>query len=113
MAIAVTENGAKVYQGMLGRAVAFLIFDLDMAWCIVGREWRTNIYQHTLQHDKTLDVADLLKDCQVLISWRIGPRGIPRLRARNLELIFTNSEDAEAALQAYVTTKKAERANEC
>lgn len=101
LAIAVADDGRKVFRGMLGRAVAFLIVDIDREGREIARQLRANPYQNTTQRGKTFDVADLLADCQTLISRRIGRAGVPRMEARRFELIFTEQENVETALEEY------------
>ena len=101
VAIAVAEDGESICRKMLGRAARYISVDLDEAGRVVHRSERINPYQDTLQRGKTFDVADLLADCQVLICRRIGRRGVPRLRDRGFELVFTTREWAEEALADY------------
>jgi predicted Fe-Mo cluster-binding NifX family protein len=102
LAIAVAGDSQKVFRGMLGGAAAFLIVDTDRDGREVARQLRANPYQKTAQHGKTFDVADLLADCQTLISRRIGRAGVPRMEARGFELIFTKQENVETALEEYL-----------
>ena len=101
VAIAVAEDGESICRKMLGRAARYIIVGLDEAGRVVHRSERINPYQDTLQRGKTFDVADLLADCQVLICRRIGRRGVPRLRDRGFELVFTTRERADEALADY------------
>jgi predicted Fe-Mo cluster-binding NifX family protein len=101
LAIAVADDGQTIPRGMLGRAAAFLIVDIDREGQEIARQLRVNPYQNTAQHGKTFDVADLLADCQTLISRRIGRAGVPRMEARGFELIFTEQETVETALEEY------------
>jgi len=101
LAIAVADDGRKVFRGMLGRTAAFLIVDIDREGWEIARQLRANPYQNTNQRGKTFDVADLLADCQTLISRRIGRAGVPRMEARGFGLIFTEQENVETALEEY------------
>ncbi|MBN1551470.1 hypothetical protein JW979_08375 [bacterium] len=83
-----TNDGTTIYQGMLGRAKTMFIYDVDESRNIRFVEERINPYFETMQRLKTLDVYDLLKDCSVIISGKIGKKGIGRLQNRGMELIF-------------------------
>jgi len=101
LAIAVSDDRQTIPRGMLGRAAAFLIVDIDREGREIVRQLRSNPYQNTAQHGKTFDVADLLADCQTLISRRIGRAGVPRMEARGFKLVFTGQENIETALEEY------------
>jgi predicted Fe-Mo cluster-binding NifX family protein len=49
-----------------------------------------------MQHLKTLDVYEIIRDCRWVISARIGKLGVERLRARGMKLIFKNGAIDEA-----------------
>ena len=51
-------------------------------------EERPNPYAQTMQHLKTLDVYNLIDDCSVILSSKIGKAGIDRLEERNMRLLF-------------------------
>ncbi len=104
LAIAVADDSGTISRGMLGRAAAFLIVDIDREGREIARQLRANPYQDTLQHGKTFDVADLLADCHTLISRRIGQAGVPRMEARGFKMVFTGQENADAALEEYRQT---------
>ena len=104
LAIAVADDGNTISRGMLGRAAAFLIVDIDREGREIARQLRVNPFQNTNQRGKTFDVADLLADCQTIISRRIGRAGVPRMEARGFELVFTKQESVEAALKDYLRT---------
>ncbi|MBN1552528.1 hypothetical protein JW979_13720 [bacterium] len=87
--IAVPSNdGTTIYRGMLGRAKMIYIYDVDESGNVRFLEERSNPHSETMQHLKTLDVYDLLKDCSIIISGKIGKKGIERLQNRGMELIF-------------------------
>jgi predicted Fe-Mo cluster-binding NifX family protein len=104
LAIAVADDGKTLFRGMLGRAVAFLIVDIDREGWEIARQLRSNPYRDTAQHGKTFDVDDLLSDCQVLISRRIGRAGVPRMEARGFKIVFTVQENVNLALEEYRRT---------
>ena len=101
LAIAVADDGQTIPRTMLGRAAAFLIVDIDREGREIARQLRANPYQNTNQRGKTFDVADLLADCQTLISRRIGRAGVPRMEVRGFKLVFTGQENIETALEEY------------
>jgi hypothetical protein len=43
-------------------------------------EKRNNLFTNTMQHLKTLDVYELIRDCSIIISGNIGTKGIKRLQ---------------------------------
>lgn len=105
VAIAVDEDGKTIPRRMLGQAHAFLIVDLDATTTKgkeLARSLRLNPYKTTLQRGKTYDVADVLSDCQTIICRYIGKRGIPRMKARGFELIFTQCATADDALAEFI-----------
>lgn len=59
-------------------------------------EKRPNPYEKTMQHLKTIDVYDLIRDCAVIISAHIGKKGITRLQERGMQLYFTKGNIQEA-----------------
>ncbi|MCK4558156.1 MAG: hypothetical protein KAV45_00125 [Calditrichia bacterium] len=87
--IAVPTNDSNyIFKGMLGRALKFVIFEVDPNNHYQLIEERANTYAQTMQHLKTLDVYDLIDDCSVILSSKIGKAGIERLEERNMRLIF-------------------------
>ena len=87
-----TDDGETIFPGMLGRAQQFYIFEVESVESIKLKEKRANPYAKTIQHLKTLDVYEILRDCNWVISARIGKRGIDRLRERGLKLVFQNGK---------------------
>ena len=83
-----TNDGTTIFPGMLGRAKIMHIYDLDESGHVRLIEERVNHYSETMQHLKTLDVYDLLRDCSFIISGKIGKKGIDRLKNKGVELIF-------------------------
>ena len=45
-----------------------------------------------MQHLKTMDVYDVIKDCSVIVAGKIGKKGIPRLEAKGMRLLFHRGE---------------------
>ena len=87
--VAVPSNdGKNIFNGMLGHAHKFFIFEFDRESNYPLIEERLNPYAQTMQPLKTLDVYDLLDDCSVILSSRIGRKGIERLEQRHMILIF-------------------------
>jgi len=83
-----TNDGNYIFKGMLGRALKFAIFEIDRNNHYQLIEERANPYAQTMQHLKTLDVYDLIDDCAVILSSKIGKAGIKRLEERNMRLLF-------------------------
>ena len=83
-----SADGEKIFHGMLGQAPYFYIYRIESNRNYRLLEKRENVYAKTLQHLKTLDVYEEIKDCAVIVSERIGRKGIERLKERGVELIF-------------------------
>ena len=96
MKIAVPSNdGVTIYNGMLGRAKQFLIFlsYSDKNFKLI--EERENVFEKTLQHLKTIDVYNIINDCDTILSASIGKKGIARLEKKNVKLIFAKGNIEE------------------
>ncbi|MDP8214746.1 MAG: NifB/NifX family molybdenum-iron cluster-binding protein [Candidatus Euphemobacter frigidus] len=91
-----SNNGLNIFPGMLGRARQFYIYERGDNGKINFLEVRINPYASTNQHLKTLDVYEFLKDCPVIISARIGKRGVERLEQRGVKLFFRRGKINEA-----------------
>jgi len=98
--IAVPSNdGKNVFEKMLGLAKYFYIYKADkVKQVFFFVEKRINPYQNTQQHLKTLDVYEIIKDCQIILSAHIGKKGIERLQTKGVELAF-NKGNIQTALQ--------------
>jgi len=81
---------------MLGRAQKFFIYESGDNGAVTFLEVRTNPYAAANQHLKTLDVYELLSDCPVIISARIGRKGVERLERRGVKLLFQSGKIKEA-----------------
>lgn len=90
-----TNDGVTIFTGMLGRAADLYIYEWDQYGAARMLEKRLNPYAKTLQHQKTLDVYAILKDCQVILSAKIGKKGIPRLEQQGLKLFFSQGNIKE------------------
>ena len=91
-----TNDGVNIFPGMLGKAKYFYVYKIHTSGDIRLLEKRENPFEKTLQPLKTLDVYQLIDDCSVIISTRIGKKGITRLRERGMRLIFTDGEIQDA-----------------
>ena len=86
-----TNDGENIFQKMLGRAKEFHVYEIkEKKFRFI--EKRNNPYENTMQHLKTLDVYELISDCDVIISNRIGKKGIKRLEERGVKLFFRNGK---------------------
>lgn len=82
-----TNDGTDIFHKMLGMAKTFHIYEIgEKGFRLI--ESRNNPYESTLQHLKTLDVYDLISDCDIIISAGIGKKGRERLQAKGMELVF-------------------------
>ena len=91
-----TNDGTNIYRGMLGRAKSMYIYAVDESGDIHFVEERMNPYSETMQHLKTMDVYDLLRDCPVIISGNIGKKGIERLQEKDVKLFFRHGSIQDA-----------------
>jgi len=92
-----TNNGEDIHDKMLGTAKEFHIYNSDNKGYSF-METRINPYQRGMQHLKTLDIYEIIKDCKVIISSKIGKKGIERLKDRGVCLYFYNGKITEGLL---------------
>jgi predicted Fe-Mo cluster-binding NifX family protein len=97
-----TDDGKTIFDKMLGQARYFYIYELDNR-NIRFLEKRVNPYAQTMQHLKTLDVYRIIDDCGIILSAKIGKKGIERLKARGVTLLFAEN-DIKNALE-IITSK--------
>jgi len=91
-----TDDGKTIFKKMLGQAQNFNIYTIDKNGNFQFLETRKNPYAKTLQHLKTLDVYEIINDCPVILSAKIGRKGIERLKERKVQLIFRQGNIEEA-----------------
>jgi len=91
-----SDDGTTVFRGMLGRAKNMYIYEIGEGGRPKLVEKRDNPYSETMQHLKTLDVYELIRDCTVIISGAIGKKGVERLRERGMKLFFRKGSIEEA-----------------
>jgi predicted Fe-Mo cluster-binding NifX family protein len=90
-----TNDGITVFPKMLGMAKYFSIYSTTDGKQFTFIEKRTNPYETTMQHQKTLDVYAVIRDCEIIISALIGKKGIERLKDRGVKLYFKKGEIKE------------------
>jgi len=93
-----TNDGINIFPGMLGMAKEMFIYEIENGTQFRLFEKRTNPYESTMQHLKTLDVYEILQDCGIIISAKIGKKGIQRLRERGMKLFFRKGNIQEALI---------------
>ena len=81
---------------MLGMAKYIFIYEIENGQNFRLIEKRTNPYEVTMQHLKTLDVYEFINDCSIIISARIGKKGTQRLQERGMKLYFKKGNIQEA-----------------
>jgi predicted Fe-Mo cluster-binding NifX family protein len=97
--IAIPSNdGINIFPGMLGMAKEMFIYEIENGTHFRLIEKRTNPYESTMQHLKTLDVYEILHNCWIIISAKIGKKGIKRLRERGMRLFFRKGNIQEALI---------------
>ncbi|MCK4653306.1 MAG: hypothetical protein KAU01_02555 [Candidatus Cloacimonetes bacterium] len=82
-----TNNGKTIFPKMLGQAKEFRIYSLNDKE-VIFIEKRNNPFENTLHSLKTLDVYEIISDCDVIISNKIGKKGIKRLEEREMKLFL-------------------------
>jgi len=92
-----TNDEVNIFPKMLGMADKVFIYEINGGQ-IKLIEKRNNPYAKTQQHLKTLDVYELLHDCEIIISAHIGKKGIQRLQERGIKLMYKKG-NIQKALQ--------------
>jgi predicted Fe-Mo cluster-binding NifX family protein len=92
-----TNDEVTIFPKMLGMADKMFVYELD-GRCMRLLEKRNNPYAETQQHLKTLDVYELLRDCEIIVSAHIGKKGIQRLEDRGVKLMYRKG-NIQKALQ--------------
>jgi predicted Fe-Mo cluster-binding NifX family protein len=90
-----TNDGITVFPKMLGMAKYFNIYSTTDGKQFTFIEKRANPYETTMQHQKTLDVYAVIRDCEIIISALIGKKGVERLKDRGVKLYFKKGEIKE------------------
>lgn len=96
-----TNDGINIFPKMLGMAKYMFIYEIENGGQFRLIEKRTNPYESTMQHLKTLDVYGLINDCSIIISAHIGKKGITRLQERGMEL-FIRKGNIQKALDEII-----------
>ena len=91
-----TNDGINIFPKMLGMAKEIFIYESENGTQFKLIEKRNNPFAETMQRLKTLDVYDLITDCSVIISMRIGKKGITRLQEKGMEIFFRKGNIQEA-----------------
>lgn len=91
-----TNDGTTIFPRMLGMAKEMFIYEIINKRQFRLIDKRVNPYEKTLQHLKTLDVYELIRDCTIIISAKIGKKGIKRLEERGMQLFFKKGNIEEA-----------------
>lgn len=95
LAVATDAAGETIYPKMFGQAPYFDLYRFDKnGFHFV--EKRRNIYQKTLQHEKTLDVYAEVSECQALLSKGIGKNGRRRLTDMGVKMFFEQGRVEDA-----------------
>lgn len=90
-----TNDGVDIFPKMLGMAKYLYIYKVESGTYRLI-EKRDNPYEKTKQRQKTLDVYEIIKDCDIIVSEKIGKKGIRRLEDRGMKLIFRSGKMEEA-----------------
>jgi len=93
-----TNDEINIFPKMLGMAKYLFIYEIENGEDFKLIEKRKNPFEKTVQHLKTLDVYELINDCSIIISARIGKKGITRLQERGVKLFFEKGNIQEALI---------------
>ena len=100
--IAIPSNdGINIFPGMLGMAKTLFIYEIENGTHFRLIEKRINPYESTMQHLKTLDVYEILHDCGIIISAKIGKKGVNRLQERGMKLFFRKGNIQQALINVF------------
>ncbi len=91
-----TNDGVNIFPKMLGMAEEMFIYEIDEGGKSEFLEKRKNPYANTMQHLKTLDVYEIINDCEIILSSHIGKKGVERLEERGVKLFFQKGRIEEA-----------------
>ena len=91
-----TDDGINIFPRMLGRTKELFIYEIENGTQFKFIEKRNNLYTDTMQHLKTLDVYELIRDCAIIIAGDIGKMGIKRLQKRGMRLFFRKGNIQES-----------------
>jgi len=89
-----TNDGINIFSKMLGMAKYLYIYKIENGTYRLI-EKRNNPYEKTKQRQKTLDVYEIIKDCDIIVSEKIGKKGVKRLEDRGMKLIFRSGNIEE------------------
>src|SRR6056297_2115304 len=90
-----TNDGVDIFPKMLGMAKYLYIYKIENGTYRLI-EKRDNPYEKTKQRQKTLDVYEIIKDCDIIVSEKIGKKGVKRLEDRGMMLFFRRGNIEEA-----------------
>lgn len=111
MKIAVPTDDGKSIAPHFGRAGYFAIFEVNQGQ-VTGKKLVENNPYHssTSQHNHQEGTRhgherfiSLLEGCSILVARGMGPRAVADLEARGIKPVFTDVENAEEAVKAYVS----------
>ncbi|MEA2103590.1 MAG: NifB/NifX family molybdenum-iron cluster-binding protein [Candidatus Cloacimonadota bacterium] len=100
-----TSDGENIFPKMLGMAKEFHIYETKNKQ-IKFLEKRKNPFEKTLQHLKTLDVYEIISDCNIIVSNKIGKKGIKRLEKKGVKLFFRNGKIREVLKNLLINYEK-------
>ncbi len=122
MKIAVITDDGKLISQHFGRAPYYMVFSIEEGK-IVNREMRDKLGhnqfstagheehhheqhgQDSASHDKHVQMAGSISDCQALLCGGMGMGAYESMRRLNIQPIVTDLRDIEAAVQAYIDGK--------
>ncbi len=122
MKIAVITDDGKSISQHFGRAPYYMVFSIEEGK-IVNREMRDKLGhnqfstagheehhheqhgQDPASHDKHVQMAGSIADCQALLCGGMGMGAYESMRRLNIQPIVTDLRDIEAAVQAYIDGK--------
>lgn len=103
MKIAVTSDNKITIANHFGRALGFVIFEINDKR-VIDQEYRKNIGKHSgecgsCDHDTMINN---IKDCKVVISYGMGRRIYTDLIKNNIQPVVTEEKTVNEAVNKYI-----------
>ena len=109
MKIAIPTNDKETLAARSGRAQWFLIFDIEDKKIINTTEESNNHEHHTHGDDAAqththshADMVELLKDCDLMITKKVGPHFGAELKGANIKVEICQEDKIEDVLKPYL-----------
>ena len=108
MKIVIPSNDKESLAPRSGRAKWFMIFEISNNK-IVNTEIKENSHDHHHQDEHShhhghshADMVEQIKDCDLMITQKVGPHFKPELESANINILITNEDLISAVLKPYL-----------